>query len=166
MDNSIGGKTLKEYITIIKIPLLALIGVSILSFLMSFLTYIPAIGFAFAIINILTGLVFFLIMVALSGYIGYITVKKYSGDLLTALVAGAIAGTISGAISGVLSLLSSVAALFFIRNISGGIGLVLALIGLVVSPIVGAILIGILSAIGGLIAGSRTFGPGNAGKTA
>jgi len=102
------GEKLSEYIDIIKIPLIALIGLDIVSFLMSFLSYIPAAGFAFTMLNLAAGVVIFILTLAIAGYIGYTTVRKHSGDLLTALAAGAIAGAISGVVSGLLSIVSAI----------------------------------------------------------
>lgn len=164
MDTSIWGKTLSEYISIIKMPLTALIGLNVLGFLMGFLTYIPAIGFAFAMLNMLVGLIIFVLTLAIAGYIGYNTVKKHSGDLLSSLVAGALAGVISGAVGGVLSFISAMFGLGMGAGVGGAIAMGAAILGLVFSPIVGAIIGGIFSVIGGLIAGSRTFGAPAAAK--
>jgi len=158
MDTPVGGKKLSEYIDIIKIPLIALIGLDIVSFLMSFLSYIPAAGFAFTMLNLAAGVVIFILTLAIAGYIGYTTVRKHSGDLLTALAAGAIAGAISGVVSGLLSIVSAMAGTSARPGFGSAIIIVAALAGLIASPIAGAIVDGILSVIGGLAAGARTFG--------
>ena len=158
MDTSVGGKTLSEYMTIIKMPLMALIGLDIVSFLMGFLNYIPAIGFAFAMLNVAVGLVLFLLTLIIAGYIGYTTVKKHSGDLLSSLVAGALAGVISGVVSGVLSLISIMAGIGISPGMGSAFMMGAALVGLIVSPIISTIIVGIVSTIGGAVAGARTFG--------
>ncbi|MFZ2455906.1 MAG: hypothetical protein WAX07_05470 [Candidatus Altiarchaeia archaeon] len=158
MENSIGGKTLSEYLKIIKMPLLALIAMDIVGFLLGFLTYIPAIGFIFAMLNMVIGLVLFVITVVIAGYIGYTAVKKYSGDLLTSLAAGAIAGLLSGIVSAVLNVISALAGLGMSPGIGQAVFMGTALVGLILSPVFGAVVGGILATIGGAVAGARTFG--------
>jgi hypothetical protein len=160
MDTTIGGKTLKEYMGIIKMPLLALIGLSVVSFLIGLLAYIPGLGFVFAMIGAAVSLLLSLISILITGYIGYTTVKKYSGDLLSASVAGALAGLIEGLASALLSLISAGISLGMVSGFGAAIGMTAALIALVISPIFGVIIGGIIALIGGLIAGARTFGPG------
>ena len=161
MDTSIGGKTLKEYMNIIKMPLLALIGLSVVSFLVGLLAYIPGLGFIFAMIGVAVGLVLSLISWVITGYIGYTTVKKYSGDLLSASVAGALAGLIEGLASALLGLISTTLSFGLGGgSVSGVIGMGAGMAMLVISPIVGVIIGAIIALIGGLIAGARTFGPG------
>jgi hypothetical protein len=165
MGTVIGGKTLTQYMGIIKMPLLALIGLDIVSFLTGFLGYIPAIGFAFAMLNVLVSLVIFVLTLGIAGYIGYSAVKKYGGDLLSSLVAGALAGLISGVVSGVLNLVSAMAMLGMGRGLGSVMVMGASMVGLIISPIFGAILGGILAVIGGAVAGARTFGPASAGQT-
>lgn len=161
MGTSIGGKTLKEYLGIIKMPLLALIGLSVVSFLIGLLAYIPGLGFIFAMIGVAVGLLLSLISLLITGYIGYITVKKYAGDLLSASVAGSLAGLISGLVSAVLGLISTTLS-FGVGGggVGGVIGMGAGMAMLVISPLFGIIVGGILALLGGLIAGARSFGPG------
>lgn len=158
MDKSVGGKTLNEYLKIVKMPLLAWIALDIVNFLLGFLTYIPAIGIAFAFLNLLVAMVIFVITVAIAGYIGYTVVKKYSGDLLSSLAAGAIAGLLSGIVGAILNLVSALAGIGVNQGIEQAVLMGAALLGLVLSPIFGAVFGGILALIGGAVAGARTFG--------
>ena len=161
MDTSFGGKTLKGYMDIIKMPLLALIGLSVVNFLIGLLAYIPGLGFIFAMIGVAVGLLLSLISLLITGYIGYTTVKKYSGDLLSASVAGALAGLISGLASAVLGLISTTLSFGLGGGGVGGvIGMGAGMAMLVISPIVGVIIGAIIALLGGLVAGARTFGPG------
>jgi hypothetical protein len=166
MGTSIGGKTIGEYIDIIKMPLMAMIGLSALNFLFGLTSYIPAIGFAFGMLSGLLGILIALVSWVIAGYIGYTTVQKYKGDLLNALAAGAIAGIISGLASAVLGILSAGIGMGFGSSVGSMIVLTAAFVGIIISPIVGAIIGGILAIIGGLIAGGRTFGPASSGQTA
>ena len=160
MDTSIGGKTLKEYIGIIKMPLLALIGLSVVNFLIELLAYIPALGVIFSVVGVMVSLLISLIDLLIVGYIGYITVKKYAGDLFSASVAGSLSGLVYGLVGAVLSLISTGIGLAMGSGVAGAIGMGIGLVALVISPIFGIIVGGIIALLGGLIAGARTFGPG------
>jgi hypothetical protein len=159
MDTSIGGKSLKEYMSIIKMPLLALIGLAVVNFLFGLLAYIPGLGIIFGWLGLVMGFLLSLIGIIITGYIGYVTVKKHSGDLLNASFAGGLAGFISGIVGAVLSLITTSIGLGMRPGFGGVIGMTAAMVALVISPIFELILGGILALIGGLIAGARTFGP-------
>jgi len=159
MDKMIGGKTLKEYLGIIKIPLLILIAMDVVQFLLGFVNYIPLLNIITGIISILVAGVSFLISVAIGVYIGYVTVKKHGGNLLPATFAGTLAGFLSGVVSGVLSFISGMIG----AGVSGsgwgmGVGIMFSVMALILSPIVGIISGAVLGVIGGLIAGARKFG--------
>ncbi len=159
LDYSIGSKTVKQYLGIIKTPLLALIGLDVLSFLTGLLNYMPVIGFIFSVMNFFVGVILLLAGLLVGAYIGYRVVKKHSGDLLDSAAAGAIAGFISGAINGVLNIFSTSIGIGAGHGSSTAIAMVAAVVGLILSPVFEAILVAILSLIGGAVAGARTFGP-------
>jgi len=158
MDKEIGDRTINEYIVIIKTPLMWLIGLSILSFLIGLPRYLPGIGGVIALLTLPFSLIILIVSLVIGGYIGYITVKKYSGNLLTAAVAGALAGAISGLVGAVLGLFNAVLSLAFAFSPFGGAFIMTeAVFSLITSPILGAIVGAILSVIGGVVAGSSSF---------
>ena len=159
MSTVIGGKTLSEYISIIKMPLLALIGLVIVNFLLSILSYIPVIGGIFGLMNWVFGAVIALIALIIQGYIGFIAVKKYSCDLLTATVSGAIAGLLMGVIAAISNLILSAITLGMGSVFAGGLAIAGAIMGLIIMPLFWLVAGGILALIGGAVAGARTFGP-------
>jgi hypothetical protein len=159
MDTVIGGKSLKEYMVIIKMPLLALIGLTVVNFLFGLLAYVPGLGIIFGWLGLVIGFLLSLISIIITGYIGYVTVKKYSGDLLTASVAGGLAGLISGIVGAVLGLITTSIGFGMRPGFGGVISMTTAMVALVISPIFELIVGGIVALIGGLIAGARTFGP-------
>ena len=152
MEYMVAGRSLGEYLKMIWTPLIALIALDIISFLLLVAAYLPGYNFGIGALGTLISLISLII----AAYIGYIAVKNYSGDLMTATVAGAYAGAISGIAAAVLNLIA--AAIFLGMTIAyGAILLVAAIIGIILSPIFGAIVGAILAIIGGLIAGGRTF---------
>ncbi len=157
MEYLVGGKPVKEYLEIVKLPLLALIALDVLSFFIGLLMYIPLLGFVFSAINFVTGVLIFLTTLAIAGFVGYSTVKKYKGDLLNASVAGAIAGLLSGAFGGALSVVS--AGLGYGLRMGNIYNLGVSFLYLIISPVFGAVIGAIFAFIGGAIAGAKTFGP-------
>ncbi len=158
----IGGKNINDYMSMVKIPLIILIAIALIQGFISAVTTIgsavPALGFFAAIvggvISLLVGLLSIVVFIGVCIYAGFTVVKKHSGNLLTAAVAGGILGTVSGLVSGLIGLLVG-----FIGAATGeGFAmLVFPIIGLILSPIVSLVVGAICSLIGGLIAGARDF---------
>lgn len=154
MESLIGGKTLKEYFSIIKSPLLILIAMDAANFLAGFLVYLPVYGLG--MLSVLIGMAVFVLSLGVGSFIGYSMIKEHSGNLYNALAAGTIAGVINGSISWILSILSIFAGIQLGYYFSTSIWDMIA-IGLFISLLSGIIIGGIVAVIGGLIAGSRTF---------
>jgi hypothetical protein len=152
----IGGRTIKEYLTMVKTPLLALIVLSVLGFLFGLLSYIPGVGGIFALLSIPVSLLIAVVSLVLACYIGYLAVKNYKGDLATAAAAGGVAGVILGLVSAVLGIVNSVF-LLVVSPFIGVLGLVGSIIGIFLYPVIGAIVGAILAIIGGLVAGGSGF---------
>jgi hypothetical protein len=157
MAYKVGGRTIKEYISMIKMPLMALIGLSVLGFILGLLTYIPGVGGVFALIMLPINLLIGVVSLLIACYIGYIVVKNYKGDLATAAYTGAVAGVILGLVSAVISILNSFLTLI-ISPVLGIASLILSVVGIIIFPIIGAIVMAILAIIGGVVAGSSSFG--------
>jgi hypothetical protein len=166
METVIGGKTLKGYLTIIKMPLLALMGLVVVNFLLSILAHIPVIGGVFGLMNWVFGAVIALIALIIQGYIGFTAVKKYSGDLLTATVSGAIAGLLMGVVAAISNLILSAITLGMGSVFGAGLAIAGAIMGIFIMPLFWLVTGGIIALIGGALAGARTFGPGGPAQPA
>ena len=165
MAYKIGDKTIGEYINMARMPIYALIALDIINYLVTLLIYLPgyALGLALAAGSI--SMLISLLQLIIAGYIGYIIVKNYSGDLMNAAWGGGLAGAISGLAGAILGVI--VGAILLTANpIYGGALLAASLVGIIIGTIVGAIVGAILAVIGGLIAGARTFGQMTTAQTA
>jgi len=112
MAYSVGGTTIKEYWSMIKVPVMVLIGLSVVNFLVGCIAFIPGMSFVgLRKIVDLIYLVIVLVMGFVSGYIGYNVVKNHRGNLMTAIYAGAIGGVINGEVLAVLDIIWSLLAM-------------------------------------------------------
>ena len=158
MAYSVGGTSINEYWSMIKIPVMVLIGLSVVNFLIGCIAFFPSMSFAgLRKIVDLVFLVIVLVMGFVSGYIGYSVVKNHRGNLMTAIYAGAIGGIIDGEVLAVLDIIWSILAMVLPSATPSR--LILSIVGIALFPIMGAIIGIIMAVIGGVIAGAKSFGP-------
>jgi uncharacterized membrane protein (DUF485 family) len=94
MDKKEVDGTLRFYLKMLWMPLLALIAIDVIAFMTMRLNLLGIKSYAY---SLFFGL---LISCLIAWYIGYITVKKYSNNFMTSAVTGAAAGAISGLVMG------------------------------------------------------------------
>ena len=162
---NIAGKDLKDYIKIITLPLCIIIVAAIIQGVVDILGKIggllpPPLN----LVTIFTGIVGWIIslvmlavFIVVSGWVGWNTVKKYSGTLINAFIAGMMFGFAAGLIDAVVNtVLNIISLLLNINPLGMAFGLVTIILLLIAMPILGLIIAGICAAIGGLLAGGKT----------
>jgi hypothetical protein len=139
MDKKEVDGTLRFYLKMLWMPLLALIAIDVIAFMTMRLNLLGIKSYAY---SLFFGL---LISCLIAWYIGYITVKKYSNNFMTSAVTGAAAGAISGLVMGTLEIMS-VALQHGIMKISSPDVFTL----LIQLPIIAAIAGGVIAVVGGI----------------
>ena len=91
-------KEFKDYWKIIKLPVYIIVGWSVLSFIMSIISYD-------LYSNIFSSGAGFVLMLAIFGFIGWTAVKDYKGTVKIGAWSGALAGAITGFVGAIISIL-------------------------------------------------------------
>ena len=145
----IGNKTFMEYLHIIKIPMLIY----------------TAWAFIYNVIDLLwTGIIMLVMMcigihlsIIIYLYIGWVTVKKYNGDILTGGAAGMIGGLFTGVIASTVNIIKAIIVVIILTLFpTEVVGHEIAYYGLITGlfmVFVGSIIVGIISIIIGIIMG-------------
>ncbi|MEM0475877.1 MAG: hypothetical protein QW343_03730 [Candidatus Norongarragalinales archaeon] len=153
----VAGKTLGEYWSVVKLPVLVVVAWSIIQMLAAFISPGLYAGYGFmaggmlGLLGSLIGLVAFL-------YIGWSAIKTHGYELMHAAVAGGVAGVITGIVAFILSIVTffGVGSAVVAAAAAAGMGygaaagmftvgaiVIGGITGLIVGAIVGAILAGI-----------------------
>lgn len=140
----LAGKPLSYYFSIIKLPLIIIAAVYIFLYL---LTLIPILG---ALIILISSPAIILAVIALFGYAGWSTVKKYNGGFYNGLVTGALLGLVTG----IFSVLANIIKEIIHPTLTG---MIVNFFSLIFTPIGSAVGGLIIAGIGALIATEGKF---------